>query len=410
MKRFTLVALALFTSFVFTNALFAQGAYAPLIQKETVSVVRVNLDNVDSTKISSTIQTVGSAAVDYFVADSETATNAKQTIPLVGIIAAQFFGTNVQPIKDAGVGEFFFVVDQPEDASKTLYPYVAFPVSGLSDAQKKDLRSAIGEINKQIPEESEFTLKYRFEREGFLFVLIVPSSVSTDEVKAYMKERFTKIASVDKEEFVNGFKAIDSGAFVSGVTLNAQNEELTKSQLEKVFSQFEENPALAEYADTLKETSLRFNEISKSLMEKVQYNYWYVSLDNLEIVSNIQANSADDAKAYVDAVKDVLLPELNKTLDAVLESTLTSAEDKVADDEKELAQKCMEKVKTLVDVFVQYSIEDSVVSWKMNEKFWVDNKPVFDEIVQFVQEEILPKFTSDEDEDEENLDDDFEAL
>jgi hypothetical protein len=145
-------------------------------------------------------------------------------------------------------------------------------------------------------------------------------------------------------------------------------------------------------------------------MEKVQYNYWYVSLDNLEIVSNIQANSADDAKAYVDAVKDVLLPELNKTLDAVLESTLTSAEDKVADDEKELAQKCMEKVKTLVDVFVQYSIEDSVVSWKMNEKFWVDNKPVFDEIVQFVQEEILPKFTSDEDEDEENLDDDFEAL
>ncbi len=410
MKRFTLVALALFTSFVFTNALFAQGTYAPLIQKETVSVVRVNLDNVDSTKISSTIQTVGSAAVDYFVADSETATNAKQTIPLVGIIAAQFFGTNVQPIKDAGVGEFFFVVDQPEDASKTLYPYVAFPVNGLSDAQKKDLRSAIGEINKQIPEESEFTLKYRFEREGFLFVLIVPSSVSTDEVKAYMKERFTKIASVDKEEFVNGFKAIDSAAFVSGVTLNAQNEELTKSQLEKVFSQFEENPALAEYADTLKETSLRFNEISKSLMEKVQYNYWYVSLDNLEIVSNIQANSADDAKAYVDAVKDVLLPELNKTLDAVLESTLTSAEDKVADDEKELAQKCMEKVKTLVDVFVQYSIEDSVVSWKMNEKFWVDNKPVFDEIVQFVQEEILPKFTSDEDEDEENLDDDFEAL
>ena len=410
MKRFTLVVLALFASFVCTNAIFAQGAYAPLVLKETVSIVRVNLNNINSEKISSTIQKVGTAAVDYFVADGENAKNAKQVIPLAGIIAAQFFGTNVQPIIDAGADEIYFVVEQPEDVNKTLYPYVAVPVKSLSNDQKKELRDAIGDINKQIPEESEFTLKYRFERDGFLFVLIIPSSVSTDEVKAYMKERFTKIATVDNEEFAAGFKAIDYSAFISGVTLNARNDELTKSQLEKLFSQCEENPALAEYADTFKETSLRFNEISKSLMEKVQYNYWYASLDKLEIVSNIQANSADDAKAYVDAVKNVLMPELNKTLDRVLESALTSTENEVGDEEKELAEKVMEKTKTLIDTFVQYTVEDSVVTWKMDEKFWVDNKPVFDGVVQFVQEEILPKFNSDEGEDEEDLDDDFEAL
>ncbi|MBP5622259.1 MAG: hypothetical protein J6X44_09615, partial [Thermoguttaceae bacterium] len=238
MKRFTLVVLALFASFVCTNDIFAQGAYAPLVLKETVSIVRVNLNNINSEKISSTIQKVGTAAVDYFVADGENAKNAKQVIPLAGIIAAQFFGTNVQPIIDAGADEIYFVVEQPEDVNKTLYPYVAVPVKSLSNDQKKELRDAIGDINKQIPEESEFTLKYRFERDGFLFVLIIPSSVSTDEVKAYMKERFTKIATVDNEEFAAGFKAIDSSAFISGVTLNARNDELTKSQLEKVFSQF----------------------------------------------------------------------------------------------------------------------------------------------------------------------------
>ncbi len=410
MKSFTLAAASLLTSLLFVGATFAQGDYAPLVQKETISIVRVNLDNVDSEKISSAVKKVGTAAVDYFVADNEEAANAKQIIPIVGIFASQFFGTNVQPFKDAGVNEFFFVVDQPEDANKTLYPYVAIPVKNLTDAQKKDLRAAVGAINQQIPENSEITLKYRFEREGFLFVLIVPASVSTDEVKAYMKGRFTKIATVEKEEFDDGFGALDSNAFLSGVTLNAQNDEIAEKQFEKVFEQLEDNPILGDHSDALKETLLRFNDVSKSLSEKVQYNFWYASLDSLELVSKIKAKSADDAKAYVDAVKNVVLPEIDKAMEEILKVGLDSTEVELGEEEKELVQKIFDKIKTLIDTFVQFNIDDSVITWKMDEKFWVENKPVFDDIVKFVREEVVPKMNSAEDDDEDTIDDDFDAL
>lgn len=417
MKRVMLVALLLAASFVFTSAIFAQNGHAPLVQQETISITHVNLNNVDADKLSSTIQKIGNAAVDYFVEDSEQATEAKNSLPLFALIGAQYFTTNVQPLKDAGADDFYFVVDQPEDAGETFYPYLAFPVADLTGDQKKELRDAIRDLNQQIPEGSPFSLKYRFERHGFLFVLIIPESVSIDEVKAYMKDRFTEIATVEKEEFVDGFERIDPTAVISGVTLNAQNDEITENQLEEIFDQLDSNLSLEEeYSDSLKEVIVEFNEIGKSLAEKVLYNYWYISLDNLEMVSNIQAKSANDAEAYVADVNEVLMPKLYETLDGIFEMGLEAADADLDEEEQELTEKVKEllkvkeQLKTVLGTFVQFSVDDSVITWKMDEEFWTDNKPVFDEMIRFFTEEIANQFDEDDVETDEEVDDDFETL
>ena len=60
--------------------------------------------------------------------------------------------------------------------------------------------------------------------------------------------------------------------------------------------------------------------------------------------------------------------------------------------------------------FVQFSVDDSVITWKMDEEFWTDNKPVFDEMIRFFTEEIANQFDEDGVETDEEVDDDFETL
>lgn len=398
MKRFTLLALSVVTSLVFAGVSFAQD-YVPLVQKDTISITKINLANLDSPKLTQTLQTVGSAAVDYFVSDKEKSEETKKALPLVGIIVGQYFGTNIQPLKDAGADSVYFVVDQPEDASVTLYPYIAVPIKGMTDAQKNELRQSFSLLNQQLPQGSQFTLKYRFERNGFFFVLVVPSELTSDEVKAYMKARFTKIVSVDKPEFAEGFKSVDDTAVISGVTLNAQNDEIGQGQLQKIFEQLESSPN-AENVDVLKETISKYYELGKTFAEHVKYNYWYVSLDKLEIVSNIQAKSAKDAEEYVAGINETLLPEINKTIDSLVETTLNNSEANIDEEAKAAIVEGNEQVKKLLKVFCQFTVKDSVITWKMDEKFWTDNKTTFDEIAKFVKEKLAAVQASEVEEEE----------
>ena len=124
MKRFALLALAVISAFVLPATTKAQE-YAPLIQKETVAVFRLNFDKLDAEQLSSQAITLGNSAVDYFVADTEKAAQLKEAVPLAQVFVAQYFATFVQPLKDANVSNMYFVLDQSDDPDETIYPYIA---------------------------------------------------------------------------------------------------------------------------------------------------------------------------------------------------------------------------------------------------------------------------------------------
>jgi hypothetical protein len=134
------------------------------------------------------------------------------------------------------------------------------------------------------------------------------------------------------------------------------------------------------------------------------------------MVSNIQAKSANDAEAYVADVNEVLMPKLYETLDGIFEMGLEAADADLDEEEQELTEKVKEllkvkeQLKTVLGTFVQFSVDDSVITWKMDEEFWTDNKPVFDEMIRFFTEEIANQFDEDDVETDEEVDDDFETL
>ena len=412
MKSFFRASLALLALFAFCGVVRSQS-YESLVQKETVSIVKINLDQIDSQSLAKSIQKIGNGAVDYFLpGNDENATQFKQLVPIAGMFVSQAYSTNVEPLKEAGVKELYVVVDQAKDENEKLYPYVAVPVEGLQKEQKDEIRNALQGFNKMLPQDSQYTLKYRFERSGFIFNLIVPSELSQDDVKAYMKSRFQKIATVEATNFVDGFKAAPAKAALSGVNLKVDNDELAQKQIDDAFAQIEEN-ADADALKMFKDSIGSLVNLNEELSQKVKYNYWWVDLQALEVVSVIQANSNDDAKEYVDVVQSKLVAELNSMFDKLASSVADSEDSSVTDDQKELAKKAVEQAKPVVAAFMTCSVDGSKVVWKINEKFWTDNKPVFDEFVRFIREEVLAKMKTDDvdnDEDDDEGDIEFDAL
>ena len=388
MKHFMLVVLSVMTSLFFTGVASAQTDYTSLVQKDTIGVVRVNLSNVDSAKLSNSITKIGVAAVDYFISDKDSAEELKKNIPLGGVFASQFFNEYIKPLKDAGANDIYFVVDQPSSAEETLYPYIAIPVEGLSADNKKALRTKLGEINHALPDQfkENLSLKYRFERAGYLFVLMIPNSVSTDDVKTYIKKRFTQIDKVEKSEFTDGFSSVDPTAIVSWVEINALNKDIASSQLAAAFQKLDETGLDESKSAFVKEKISNLNDVGQTLAGYIRYNYGYASLENFEIATLLKAKSADDAKVYVEKIESDVKPILSDFVSFAFDNIGDSGK---ADEEKKAV---LEEAKTLVmkivDVFMQFEIEDDVVAWKMNEKFWTDNKATFDEVSEYIKAKI----------------------
>ena len=410
MKHFTSLVLSLAATLIFAGAAVAQDDYAPLVQKETISVSRINFDQLNSDQISQKIVKIANSAVDYFVSDKNQATEIKKTVPIASIFIAQAFANYVQPLQDAGVKYAYIVVEQPEDPEETLYPYVAIPVKGLSKEQKDGIREALKTINKNIPEETreQASLKYRFERHDFLFVLLAPADEDADDVKAYMKKHFTKLDTVEKPEFAEGFKAIDPTALFCSVGITVQNDALTDKQIEEALDKLEDNGADEELADTLKNVAEKFAKIGKELASYTKSATFYISAEKEEIVYTIHTNSADDAKKFADTLENTLVKEFVATMNDTINKATEDSD--LDDDDKALLAEGQKQFQKLVEVFKKMKVDGANATWKMDAKFWSDNKPVFDEIGAFIKEKVMPKVNMDVDVDGlDDVDDDDEG-
>ena len=97
MKRLVLLALAAVSAFALLSPAKAQE-FAPLVQKDTVSLVRVNLDKLDADNLSSQAEKLANSVIDFFVDDAKQAEVTKQVVPLAKALIAGYFGSIVQPL------------------------------------------------------------------------------------------------------------------------------------------------------------------------------------------------------------------------------------------------------------------------------------------------------------------------
>lgn len=401
MKRFVSLALAVLTTFGLVAAANAQTPVAPLVSKDATTIVRVDLSQLDGPKLSQTAQKVAVAAIDYFVADAAQAKEMKNAAPLVGMFAAQYAEMYVAPLKDAGVAELYVIVDKAVDAENPAYPYVAIPIDGLSKEQTDEIRDALKTLNGQL----NGALKYRFARFGFMIVPIIPETVDADAAKAYVKARFTKIAKADDAVFAEGFAKLGTGAVVSGVGIATDADPAAQAQIDETLEQL--GSAAPEGLADFVQKSLAWN---KDFVELTRYGAWKLDLNALEIVSLAEAKSpqaAQDYLALVDKVKKETTAFVEKTIDAQIATI---------DDEEKPAREDVDLLKgdviAVVDAFLgAIKADGATLTWKLDEQFFVDAKPVFDKLAAdalAIQKKLTPPEDAEAETEDAPVDDDFE--
>lgn len=406
MKRLVSLAPALLTTFVFVVAAAnAQTPVAPIVSKDATTIIRVNLSQLDGPKLSQTTQKVAVAAIDYFVPDAERAQELKNAAPLIGMFAAQYAELYVAPLKDAGVAEFYVIVDKARDAKNPAYPYVAIPIDGLSKEQTDGIRDALKDLNGQLGG----ALKYRFARFGFMIVPIIPDSVDAADAKAYVKARFTKIDKADDAVFAEGFANLGTGAAVSAVGIATDADPAAQAQIDATLEKLGAD-APEGLADFVQKSLVR----NKNFVELTRCGAWKLDLNALEIVGLVETKSPEAAQEYL-----ALVDEVKKETIAFVEKTLDDQLAKNADAENAPAKEDVDLLKSdaiaVVDAFIALLKADgATLTWKLDEQFFVDAKPVFDKLLKdatAIQKKLTPPEnaeTEDAPVEDETLDGDFD--
>lgn len=375
MKRLVLFALAIVSAFALPSAVKAQE-FVPLVQPETTSVTRVNLDKLDSATLTSQTEKIANAALDFFVPDAEQAEEMKQAVPVVKLVLGQYLETYVQPLKDAGVRNFYIIFDKSDDPAEISYPYLAFPTSDLTEDQLSEVRNVMKTINQQV----NSVIKYRFVRNNFFFVMITPAeNDDEDEIKAYVKKHFSKLNTVEKAEFTEGFENIDPDAVIATVSLPVYNEEEFTNAVAQVSSLLDatESPFGDEIIDVLE----NIGELGAKIQGHVRYATTSVNLDQLEIVQKTYLKSEESAAEWQKLTNDVV-DKIFSALSQAAEKALSDKEFNQIGLTVEEAKDVLSTVEELTRACSATTAEGSAVVWKMNEQFWSDKKPLIKDLTE----------------------------
>lgn len=397
MKRLVLFALAIVSAFALPSAVKAQE-FAPLVQPETTSVTRFNLDKLDSSTLTSQAEKIANAALDFFVPDAEQAEEMKQAVPVVKLVLGQYLETYIQPLKDAGVRNFYLIVDKSDAPAEISYPYLAFPTSDLTEDQLSEVRNVMKTINQQV----NSVIKYRFVRNNFFFVLITPADDDNeDEIKAYVKKRFSKLNSVEKAEFTEGFEQVDPDAVIATVSVPAFSEEELTNAIAQVSSLLDatDTPFGDEITDALESVG----ELGAKIQGHVRYVTTSVNLDQLEIVQKTNLKSEESTAEWQKLSNDVI-DQIFSTLSQVAEKALSDEDLNEFGVTVEEAQDILSTVEELTRACSATTAEGRAVVWKMNEQFWSDKKPLIEELTEKITA-LAAKYSVDVDVEDEDVED-----
>ncbi|MDO5308017.1 MAG: hypothetical protein Q4G03_00765 [Planctomycetia bacterium] len=398
MKSFLAVALAICVSFGMVGRSFAQQEVAPLVHEETTVIMRVNLGSLEADEFTASLQELSTAAIDYFVKDQENAEQLKQLVPLGQMFVEQFFTQYAQPLKDANAKSVYIVIEQSENmAVDTLYPYIAIPTKGMSETDLQDARKALAKLNDAL----KSTLKFRFVRNGFLYALITPSYLESEDVKDYTKARFSKPGNADATAFIEGFKNADPEAILNVVTYPNKNTTASIAEAEKSLEELREtlsevDPSFQEVVEQLSQLLEKAVEFQKNNADRIIYGVANFNLKKFEINSKVELKS--DAQSYLDECH-ALSQELKSTILSAA-NVLSKQEDLPVD--AATINDIASVINELIDAYTALpQAQDNAIVMKFDRVFWQDNQPTVDKLIKIIQD-LRQKFTDENDEDDED--------
>lgn len=352
-----LVGLFCLSLLFLTGNLWAQDqpAYAPLIESETNSFMKIKTAKIDLIQLSSALVKVANETVDSISEDKDQTSQTKMMIAMLVPATIANFNPIVDSLKENEVEEIYIVGtnEKPEISSA----YIAIPVAGKSEEQIKSLRKIVASFQKL-----DINLQFPFVRHGFLFAVIVnPEINDKDAIKDYIKTRFKTIESVPNPAIENVIEARPEATFSGILTIN----ETIRTQLGELKNLLTE----ANQSQTNESEKIFLDFISNnwdSVINNLENYAFYADIsssDNYYIEYIVNMNSSENAQAVMD-----LFPQF---IEKVVETT----------NQEELDAEQKELLKSLILTMQPNSNESSLV-WRFDSAFVEKIKPL---IVDYVK-------------------------
>lgn len=282
---------------------FAANDYAPLVGKETLGVAKVDLTQLDFPKLTKQICDIAKDYLVIFVPEKEERDQIQKALPMmVAMFTAQYAGM-IEDFKAEGVSTFYiiFTPDQME-----ISPwFLAIPVPNKTKDETQGLRDLCSSL-----EDLNIDVRSPFFRHGFVIAPYAASGVEDSEIKAYIRDKFTKLNPVAKpvleEELAKG-----DGNLLTFVTLadEKKTEEIIASLKESGLASLDSKEELVEQFDK------HLADLIKPMFKDIVSTSYHLNTNNLAFEINIQMKSSTDTAHLAIAFEKFLDESLKEVED-----------------------------------------------------------------------------------------------
>ena len=205
----------LFVLFFFTTWSFVQAAtdLSPILDSQTLAVVRVDLNQVDIPKIAAFFNEELKEIIPQFEPDKVTA----DQMLFMGQAGITYVVATVSPVvnsfrNDGKANEIFLILDKTARDERICPFFIAIPAKpDKPKAEVDTIRKLL--LQNQCP--------VTFHRHGFVVgIPMVPDYAEKDEITDFVRTRFAEPSSEKRPEFAEALDATTAGSLIQFVVGN----------------------------------------------------------------------------------------------------------------------------------------------------------------------------------------------
>ncbi|MDO5579571.1 MAG: hypothetical protein Q4G69_00400 [Planctomycetia bacterium] len=299
--------------------------YAGLIEKDTMSMICVDVEKVNLSTLTAKVSEIAMNVVDKVVQKPEEKNQMRLAVPALIAMAIAPYTPLYQGLKDNGVDKFY-AVPTPKNAEISPF-YVAIPVGQKSNDQQQAIKELSGLAN-------DIGLNFRmpFVRHGYIFfVFFSDNAIGDDAIKSYIKGRFMKFDTAEKPLYQAGFEKIKGGSV--GIVNIADPK-----QIEEGYKQFQAQSTGNEAVDQFLKENLP--EIMQKVFKGLNYGAYKIDLDEPSLVwyGNLKDRSGgekfiNDLPGLASKVGGLLKGQADPELADIVEKLIVASKPEIQGDD-----------------------------------------------------------------------------
>lgn len=331
--------------------------YAPLIQENTKSITRINLDKFNEEEIGAAIESLVKDVWEYFEIESDPKLQAMGVTLMAGIVWME-----LKPIKESGVKNVYLVTNESKDGSQKTFVYAAFPSGYIS---VEELRAKYNAV--------PIALSF-FERNGMICAPLPMKDETPCTSDLFEELCLASGKIVERPVFEEAFQSVDADeSWASCVVLPSADGKFWRNLVQPVTTKLVNALNLKELDDRnavqgkIDELIDRMQEKDVETPKRIKYSACSFDLTRRELRMAMGANSEEDANEWRRFVEAEEIGFVKDSVSAILDDLANR------DGFEIIANLSREAFASCADL-IEIDQSGSTVFFTLNEPFFLANR------------------------------------